>query len=182
MADLKTSAERLLDAVSALETHLQAERAAAQEAVRHGRRMRQRIRAQAQDLEASAQTIEARDATIAQLTTELATAQGDTGALEELKGALQAAEAERDALQESAAQSDATSHNDAEAIAALEYARDQAIAAAEGIAAERDEALARIAELEAARTGDAKLREEAAEALDAAIGELKTLSGGAANG
>lgn len=178
MADLKTSAERLLDAVSALETHLTAERAAAQEATRHNRRMRQRIRAQAQDIEAAAATIAERDATIAKLTGDLADAQGQAASLEPLQTALQAAEAERDALQEGAT---ANNHG-AEDLAAAEYARDQAIAAAEDIAAERDEALARIAELETARTGDAKLREEAAEALDAAIGELKTLSGGAANG
>ena len=56
------------------------------------------------------------------------------------------------------------------------------MAAATALADERDDALARIADLETARTDDAKLREEAAEALDAAIGELKTLSKGAAHG
>ncbi len=63
-----------------------------------------------------------------------------------------------------------------------ERARDQAIANREATTAERDEALARTAELEEARHDDAKLRAEAADALDAAIGELKTLSGERANG
>ena len=53
---------------------------------------------------------------------------------------------------------------------------------AEAAAGERDEALAKAADLEEARHDDAKLRAEAAEALDAAIGELKTLSGDRANG
>ena len=63
-----------------------------------------------------------------------------------------------------------------------ERARDAAIADAEAAAGERDEALARAADLEEARHDDAKLRAEAADALDAAIGELKTLSGDRANG
>ena len=63
-----------------------------------------------------------------------------------------------------------------------ERARDKAVADAEAAAAERDEALAKTADLEEARNDDAKLRAEAADALDAAIGELKTLSGDRANG
>jgi chromosome segregation ATPase len=178
MSDLKTSAERLLDAVAALETHLKVERAAAQEAVRHARRQRQRLCAQAQDIESAAATIVTRDATIEELKTQVASAKGDVSAHENLQAALQAAESERDTLRENAA----SSGGDAETLAAAEYARDRAIAGAEEITAERDEALLRVAELETAQTGDARLREEAAEALDAAIGELKTLSGGAANG
>lgn len=178
MADLKTSAERLLDAVSALETNLAAERAAALKTARHARRFRKQMIAQTQSFEAATATVAERDATIAKLNEDLLNAQGDTAALDSLRAALQTAEAERDALREEAS----NASGDPEAFAAVELARDQAIAAAEEIAAERDEALNRIAELETARTGDAKLREEAAEALDAAIGELKTMSGGAANG
>ena len=60
--------------------------------------------------------------------------------------------------------------------------RDAARADAEEARRELGEAQSAIEELRAARTDDAKLRAEAAEALDAAIGELKTLSGGRADG
>lgn len=62
----------------------------------------------------------------------------------------------------------------------LRRERDAARADAEASETARGEAEARIAELETARTDDAKLRAEAADALDAAIGELKTLSSGGA--
>lgn len=182
MADLKSSAERLLDAVAALEAHLKTERAAAHEATRTNRRQRQRMRGQAQELEAAVATIAEHEKVIEKLTAERDAAVVETGSLDDLRAALREAEGERDALREEAAGVNAPTGVDPETLMATEQARDQAIAAAEDIAAERDEALARIEELEKARSGDAKLREEAAEALDAAIGELKTLSGGDANG
>ena len=62
-------------------------------------------------------------------------------------------------------------------------ARDEALAHLAEAERERDEARARVAELTDARGEDARLREEAAEALDAAIGELKSMqTGTAANG
>ena len=165
MSDLGAAARRLNEAIDALEGVLKAERA---ESAKLARKLEKEVekRAAAKD-EADA------------LRRELTAANESLAASGDIDPMMGARFAETEAARQRAEEAKGAAIDAADEAA---RERDEARAAAEDAARERDEALQRIAELEAARSDDAKLREEAAEALDAAIGELKTLSGERADG
>ena len=120
MADLKSSAGRLVDAIAAQESQIGEERALAAQTARVLRRQRQKARAHAQQLEAAAAAQAAR---LPELEAELdAARQAQAPALSEietLKQALAEAKAANDALR---AEAGAAPSRDeiAEAVAALE--------------------------------------------------------------
>lgn len=165
MSDLGAAARRLNEAIDALEGALKAERA-------ESAKLARKLEKEAQAAAAAREEAEA-------LRRDLAAANESLSASGEIDPQMAARFAETEAARQRA-ESARIAAIDAADEAARE--RDEARAAAEDAARERDEALERVSELEAARSDDARLRAEAAEALDAAIGELKTLSGERADG
>ena len=185
MTDLNAATTRLHEAIGTLEQALQVERKAAADTAQALTAAQDTLVGNAQQLSTMAAATASAEAAV-EADREAAAAAMTEAQQEILSLREELAEvsnapapepdtAEIEALQASVAELDAR-------LQEAERTRDQAIANAEATAAERDEALARKAELEEARHDDAKLRAEAADALDAAIGELKTLSGERANG
>ena len=185
MTDLNAATTRLHEAIGTLEQALQVERKAAADTAQALTAAQDTLVGNAQQLSTMAAATASAEAAV-EADREAAAAAITEAQQEILSLRAELAEAsnapapepdtaEIEALQASVADLDAR-------LQEAERTRDQAIANAEATAAERDEALARKAELEEARHDDAKLRAEAADALDAAIGELKTLSGERANG
>ena len=183
MTELNAATTRLHEAIGRLENVLAAERQAAAETAAALAAAEEKLARNAEELSVMAAAVATAETTVEAdreaASAAAAVAQQEMAALRtqlvETPAAPEVDESEVEELKATIAELRAGLED-------AERARNKAIADGETAAAERDEAVAKTADLEEARHDDAKLRAEAADALDAAIGELKTLSGDRANG